>query len=178
MKVKSRVMEADDVSRAVNRISYEISERNGLADTVVLGIYTRGVALGRRIVSKLKEISGKEIPFGILHVVKFRDDLDGKAPDGVDCTEVNFSLKDKNVILVDDVLFTGRTVRSALNAVMAMGRSKKVQLAALIDRGHRELPIKADFVGKNVPTALSDEVRVRLTETDGEDCVVILSQLR
>jgi pyrimidine operon attenuation protein/uracil phosphoribosyltransferase len=176
MEIKAKVMNNDDMARSIKRISFEIAEKNDVNNVAVLGIFTRGVALGRRITEKLEEIVGKEVPFGILDIRRFRDDLDENTQTDEDCTQVHFNLKGKDLILVDDVLFTGRTVRAALNATVALGRPATVQLAALIDRGHRELPIKADYVGKNVPTALTDEVQVRVNEVDEDDSVIVYGE--
>jgi len=171
------VMEADRVSRALTRIAHEIVERNhGVEELALVGIRTRGVPIARRIAQALREISGHEVPTGALDITLYRDDL-MRQPVGpqplVRRTEIPFSIDDKKILLVDDVLYTGRTIRAALDALIDFGRPKSIQLIALVDRGHRELPIKADYVGKNLPTSLTQSVRVHLTETDGRDEVEI-----
>ena len=175
MDVKCTVMTAEDIMRALNRIRYEILEKNPGGNLAIIGIHTRGVLLAKKICEKITE-AGENVQYGVLDVTRFRDDMPAIKGDGKDHTDIKFSLNEKNLIIVDDVLFTGRTVRSALNAIMALGRPNKIQLAVLIDRGHRELPIKADFVGKNVPTARTEEVKVNLIETDGFDSVQILGE--
>lgn len=169
------IMSAEQVRRALNRIAHEILERNGGAGELVLvGIQTRGVPLARRLADLVSVIEGKAIPVGSLDVTLHRDDVHLRALLPMQATDLPVSVTDRRVVLVDDVLFTGRTVRAAMDAVMDLGRPNKVQLAALIDRGHRDLPIRADYVGKNIPSALTEDIRVRLAETDGVDEVVIL----
>lgn len=175
IKDKAVVMDRQAMNRAINRIAHEILERNkGTEDLVLIGIQRRGVPLALRIAQKIKMVEGKAPPVGILDITLYRDDLSllDEHPI-INGTEINFSLHAKKVILVDDVLFTGRTVRSAINAVLDLGRPKIIQLGILIDRGHRELPIRADFVGKNVPTSKSEVINVRLEEVDGIDTVTI-----
>ena len=160
-------------SRALFRISHEIIEKNkGTDDLVLLGILTRGLPMATRIRDNIKKIEGVELPLGSLDITLYRDDLTEivDLPEAK-LTEINFSLKDKNVILCDDVLFTGRTARAAIESILKLGRPKTIQLAVLVDRGHRELPIRADFVGKNIPTSLNELVSVKFEETDGENCV-------
>ncbi|HHW41510.1 MAG TPA: bifunctional pyr operon transcriptional regulator/uracil phosphoribosyltransferase PyrR [Syntrophomonadaceae bacterium] len=172
---KTQILDADGIRRALTRISHEILERNaGTQDLVLIGIRRRGVPLAQRIAAKIKEIEGTSVPLGILDINLYRDDLSrlGYQP-VLRKTEVPFSVTDKKVVLVDDVLYTGRTVRAALDAIMDLGRPKLIQLAVLIDRGHRELPIRADFVGKNVPTSRRETISVLLQEVDGIDKVVI-----
>ncbi len=175
IKDKAIVMDRQAINRAINRIAHEILERNkGTEDLVLIGIQRRGVPLALRIAQKIKMVEGKAPSVGILDITLYRDDLSllDEHPI-INGTEINFSLHAKKVILIDDVLFTGRTVRSAINAVLDLGRPKIIQLGILIDRGHRELPIRADFVGKNVPTSKSEVINVRLEEVDGIDTVTI-----
>jgi len=172
-----QVMDADRISRALTRIAHEILERNrGLDELALVGIRTRGVPLARRIARALKEINGDDVPTGALDITLYRDDL-MRHPVGpqplVRRTEIPFSIDDRKIMLVDDVLYTGRTIRAALDALIDFGRPRVIQLIALVDRGHRELPIKADYVGKNLPTSLKQSVQVRLQEIDGTDEIVI-----
>jgi pyrimidine operon attenuation protein/uracil phosphoribosyltransferase len=172
-----QVMDADRMSRALTRIAHEILERNrGLDELALVGIRTRGVPIARRLARALKEINGDDVPTGALDITLYRDDL-MRHPVGpqplVRRTEIPFSIDDRKIMLVDDVLYTGRTIRAALDALIDFGRPRVIQLIALVDRGHRELPIKADYVGKNVPTSLKQSVRVRLEEIDGTDEIVI-----
>ena len=174
------VMDADRIGRTLARIAHEIVERNkGVEDLALVGVRTRGVPLARRLARALKEITGHEVPTGALDITLYRDDLMrhavGPQPT-VRRTEIQFSIDNRKILLVDDVLYTGRTTRAALDALIDYGRPKGIQLIVLVDRGHRELPIKADYVGKNVPTSGRERVKVRLTETDGEDAVVILDR--
>jgi len=177
-KQKARIMDSDGIRRVITRIAHEIIERNkGTGDLVLIGIRRRGVPLARRLADRIKEIEGSLVPVGVLDITLYRDDLTtmGHQPI-VRQTEVTFSINGKRVVLVDDVLFTGRTIRAALDAIIDLGRPRYIQLAALVDRGHRELPIRADYVGKNVPTSRREEVAVRLTETDEIDEVVIMEK--
>ena len=172
-----QVMDGDRMSRALTRIAHEILERNrGLDDVALVGIRTRGVPLARRLARLLKEINGDDVPTGTLDITLYRDDL-MRNPVGpqplVRRTEIPFSIDDRRILLVDDVLYTGRTIRAALDALIDFGRPRAIQLVALVDRGHRELPIKADYVGKNLPTSLKQSVQVRLQEIDGTDEIVI-----
>jgi pyrimidine operon attenuation protein/uracil phosphoribosyltransferase len=172
-----QVMDADRMSRAMTRIAHEILERNrGLDDLALVGIRTRGVPLARRIARALKEINGDDVPTAALDITLYRDDL-MRHPVGpqplVRRTEIPFSIDDRKILLVDDVLYTGRTIRAALDALIDFGRPRAIQLIVLVDRGHRELPIKADYVGKNLPTSLGQSVQVRLQEIDGVDEIVI-----
>ncbi|RPF21630.1 bifunctional pyr operon transcriptional regulator/uracil phosphoribosyltransferase PyrR [Myceligenerans xiligouense] len=170
------VLEAPDIARALTRIAHEIIERNkGAADVVLLGIPTRGVPLARRLAERLAAIEPTYDAgaVGELDVTMYRDDLRHHPTRAVGATRIPGSVDDRTVVLVDDVLFSGRTIRAALDALNDVGRPRAVQLAALVDRGHRELPIRADFVGKNLPTSRSERVSVHLTETDGEDSVTI-----
>lgn len=169
------VLDAGGIERALARIAHEIVERNqGISHLALIGIRTRGVFLAERLQQKLYEIEKKEIPVGILDITLYRDDLSevGPKPE-IRETNIPFNLRGKVVILVDDVLFTGRTIRAALDALIDFGRPKVIRLAVLVDRGHRELPIKADHVGKNVPTAFQETVIIRLKEADGRDEAVI-----
>jgi pyrimidine operon attenuation protein/uracil phosphoribosyltransferase len=172
-----QVMDADRMSRALTRIAHEILERNrGLDDLALVGIRTRGVPIARRLARALKEINGDEVPTGALDITLYRDDLMRHAVGPqpvVRRTEIPFSIDDRKILLVDDVLYTGRTIRAALDALIDFGRPRAIQLIALVDRGHRELPIKADYVGKNLPTSLRQSVQVRLQEIDGIDEIVI-----
>lgn len=175
LKEKARILDRDGIRRALTRIAHEIIERNkGTEDLVLIGIRRRGVPLARRLAEKIREIEGRLVPVGILDITLYRDDLSSLYPHPVvRQTEVSFPVKGKTVILIDDVLFTGRTIRAALDAIIDLGRPRSIQLAALVDRGHRELPIRADYIGKNVPTSRRELVEVRLDETDGEDEVMI-----
>ena len=169
------VLDARDVSRALTRISHEILERNrGSSDLVLLGIPTRGVHLARRIAAKISEVEGIDVPVGSLDVTMYRDDLRMRPARALLPTEIPPSgIDDRTVVLVDDVLYSGRTIRAALDAMNDIGRPRAVRLAVLVDRGHRDLPIRADFVGKNLPTSTSESVAVRVSEYDGEDSVTI-----
>ncbi|HEY7443367.1 MAG TPA: bifunctional pyr operon transcriptional regulator/uracil phosphoribosyltransferase PyrR [Vicinamibacterales bacterium] len=171
------VMDADRVSRTLTRIAHEIVERNrGVDELALVGIRTRGVTLARRLAQRLVEITGESVPTGALDITLYRDDL-MRSPVGpqpvIRRTEIPFSIDDRKILLVDDVLYTGRTIRAALDALIDFGRPKAIQLVVLVDRGHRELPIKADYVGKNLPTSLKESVQVRLHEADGVDEVVV-----
>ena len=173
---KSLIMDEKAINRALVRISHEIGERNkGFADVILIGIRSRGVPLANRVAKEIKNIDGIEIPVGVLDITLYRDDLSTLAYQPiVHGTEIDFPIDDKILVLVDDVLYTGRTIRAAMDAVIDIGRPQAIQLAALIDRGHRELPIRADFVGKNVPTSKNEIISVFLSETDkGEDRVAI-----
>ena len=174
-KSKKVVMDSEGIKRCLTRIAYEILEKNkGMANLVLMGIRTGGVYLAQRLQKKMSDIERGEIPMGILDVTLYRDDISvsNKKP-RLGETKINFSLDEKIVILVDDVLFTGRTIRAAMDALIDFGRPKMIQLAVLIDRGHRELPIRADFVGKNLPSSLWEAVRVDLIEKNGVDEVFI-----
>jgi pyrimidine operon attenuation protein/uracil phosphoribosyltransferase len=171
------VMDADRMGRSLARIAHEILERNrGVERLALVGIRTRGVPIAKRLARAVQEINGHAIPTGALDITLYRDDLMRHAVGPqplVRRTEIPFSIDDKRILLVDDVLYTGRTIRAALDALIDFGRPKAIQLVVLVDRGHRELPIKADYVGKNLPTSLSQSVQVRLTEIDGRDLVEI-----
>lgn len=173
MVQKAVIMDENQIKRAVARISYEIAERNrGTENLVLIGIMSRGVYIAERIAAKLKELEGYTEKVGVLDITSFRDD-DKNIPDS-DKTDIPFDIKDKSVVLVDDVMFTGRSCRAAIDAVMSRGRPKNIQLAVLVDRGHRELPLRPDYVGKNVPTSRDEAVRVMVREIDGCDMAVIL----
>jgi pyrimidine operon attenuation protein / uracil phosphoribosyltransferase len=171
------IMDADRISRALTRIAHEVVERNrGVENVALVGIRTRGVPLATRLAANLHQIADAEVPVGALDITLYRDDLMRHAVGPqplVRSTEIPFSIDDRRLLLVDDVLYTGRTIRAALDALIDFGRPKAIQLIVLVDRGHRELPIKADYVGKNVPTSSRESVRVRLQETDGQDLVLI-----
>lgn len=177
-KEKARVLFKEDIKRILYRLAHQILEKNqNPQELVLIGIQTRGAYLAQRLQKIIKEIENIEVPLGILDITLYRDDLTtvGEVP-LVKETAINFDLNEKIVILIDDVLFTGRTVRAALDEIMDFGRPKRVQLLVLVDRGHRELPIRADFVGKNIPTAKREHVEVRLEEVDGEEEIVILEK--
>jgi pyrimidine operon attenuation protein/uracil phosphoribosyltransferase len=166
---RATVFEADDLRRAHTRIAHEIVERNhGAANLVLIGLYTRGVAVARRIAEAIADFEGVDVPVGAMDVAFYRDDIALRQVQPLGPTEVPVDVTERTVVLVDDVLFTGRTIRAALDALTELGRPRAVQLAVLVDRGHRELPIRADYVGKNLPTKVAEDVRVRLVETDGE----------
>ncbi|MEV4439710.1 bifunctional pyr operon transcriptional regulator/uracil phosphoribosyltransferase PyrR [Streptomyces sp. NPDC049577] len=169
------VLEAPDIARVLTRIAHEIVERaKGADDVVLLGIPTRGVFLARRLAAKLEEITGRAMPVGSLDITMYRDDLRLRPARTLARTEIpGEGIDGRLVILVDDVLFSGRSVRAALDALNDIGRPRAVQLAVLVDRGHRELPIRADYVGKNLPTSLREAVKVQLTEEDGRDSVLL-----
>ena len=171
-------MEADAIRRALTRISHEIIERNkGTHNLALIGIRTRGVPLAQRIAQKIAEIEQVDLPVGVLDISLYRDDLTSLADQPiVNKTEITFPVARKTIVLVDDVIYTGRTVRAALDGIIDLGRPNAIQLAVLIDRGHRELPIRADFVGKNVPTSRQELIAVCLTEVDGEDGVYIMTK--
>ncbi len=173
MTQKAVIMDDKAMQRAVARISYEVVERNkGVGNLCIVGIMSRGVNLAQRIAKKIEEVEGKQIPLGVLDITLYRDDRE--TPSGYrDRSELPFEVASKKIVLVDDVVYTGRSVRAAIDALMKKGRPENIQLAVLIDRGHRELPIRADFVGKNVPTSSGEQVVVRVKEIDGEDQVAI-----
>ena len=170
---KALILDDKAMSRAINRISYEIIERNkGVEELCIVGILSRGKELADRIAGKILQVEGKSVPVGYLDITPFRDD----GREGGGKTDIPFDIGERKVVLVDDVIYTGRSVRAAIDALMAIGRPRSIQLAVLIDRGHRELPIRADFIGKNVPTSREESVRVSVRERDGEDKVIIAGQ--
>lgn len=175
MKEKSQVLDQEAISRSITRIAHEILEKNkGTKDLCVVGIRNRGVHLARRLAECIKSIDKADIPVGILDITLYRDDLGLAASQPVvHKTEIGFDIENKNIVLVDDVLYTGRTIRAALDALIDLGRPQSIQLAVLIDRGHRELPIRPDYVGKNIPTSHNQIIAVRLAEVDGADEVVV-----
>ncbi len=170
----SEILTPDGISRSMRRISHEILERNAsnLDGLALVGVLTRGVPLARRISLNIRQFEGLDVPVGSLDITLHRDDLHAAEPE-INGSHVPFEVAGRTVVLVDDVLFTGRTARAAMDALLDLGRPAAIRLAILVDRGHRELPIRADYVGKNVPTARGERVRVRLAETDGEDGVII-----
>jgi pyrimidine operon attenuation protein/uracil phosphoribosyltransferase len=176
MKIKAKLIDEVGVARTVTRLAHEILEHNkGCESIVIVGIRTRGDFLARRIAERIKVIEGKEVKIGVLDITLYRDDFRTRlSQPEVKSTNIPFDVFDKHIILVDDVLYTGRTVRAALDALMDFGRPATIQLAVLVDRGHRELPLRADFVGKNIPTSIDEEIQVRIREVDGEDSVLLI----
>jgi pyrimidine operon attenuation protein/uracil phosphoribosyltransferase len=174
-QVKARVMDAEAIDRALVRIAHEILERNkGAEELVLIGIRTRGLPLAQRLGDHLARIETYPVPVGAVDITLYRDDLKQRRSRPVYPTDIPCRLDGKHVVLVDDVLYTGRSIRAAMDALVDFGRPRTIQLAVLIDRGHRELPIRADYIGKNIPTARSEQVNVRLHEVDGENTVIIL----
>jgi len=175
LQEKAIILDDNGIRRALTRIAHEIIEKNkGVDNVVLIGIRRRGVPLAERLAGKIREIEGREVPIGILDITLYRDDLTTITHQPViHKTEIPFAVDNKIIVLVDDVLFTGRTVRAALDAIIDLGRPRAIQLAVLVDRGHRELPIRADYVGKNVPTSRKEIVSVYLAELDKQDKVVI-----
>lgn len=176
LKTRSKILEAEGIKRALTRIAHEVIEQNhGTKNLVVLGIKTRGAFLAQRIAKKIEEIEKVTVPVGALDITLYRDDLTEIAEQPlVHSTEIGFDITNKVIVLVDDVLFTGRTVRCALDELIDFGRPAKIQLAVLVDRGHRELPIRPDYVGKNAPTAKNERVEVRIKESDTSEEVIVL----
>lgn len=176
MDIKAKLVDKPGISRIITRMAHEILERNkGAKNLVLIGMKTRGEFLANRIFNKIKEIENIELPLGFLDVTLYRDDFRTriKQPQ-VSVSNITFDINEKSVIIIDDVLYTGRTVRGALNAIMEFGRPSNIQLCVLVDRGHRELPIKADYIGKNVPTSINESVKVKLQEIDGEDAIFLI----
>lgn len=171
------IVDSMAMKRALTRMTYEIIEKNkGIEDLVIIGIKTRGIYLAKRIAQRLQQLEGATVPVGELDISLYRDDrheIDNHHDPVVNSEKLGLDITDKQVILVDDVLFTGRTVRAALDALMDQGRPQKINVAVLVDRGHRELPIRADFVGKNIPTALDEQIAVEVEEIDGKDAIAI-----
>ena len=174
----NQIINAEEMNRVITRISHEILEKNkGAERLVVIGIRTGGALLAKRFQSQIRSIEGKDIPLGLLDITLYRDDLTEIGPQpNVGETEIDFNVDGKKIVLVDDVLFTGRTIRCALDALIDFGRPEIIQLAVLVDRGHRELPIKPDYVGKNIPTAKNERVIVKFKEQDGEDAVCVAAK--
>ena len=177
-RLKSRLMDEDMMNRALRRLSYEIVEKNkGTEDIILVGIFRRGVGMANRLADEIKRIEGRSVPVGVLDVTYYRDDLSHiNIPITKGVTDIPYDINRKNVILVDDVISTGRTVRAAIDGLFRLGRPKRIQLAVMIDRGLRELPLRADFVGKNIPTSHSEAVSVKFAEYDGENAVDILEK--
>jgi len=174
-RTKATVMDGEAISRAITRIAHEILETNkGAGNLAFVGIVTRGATLAETLASKVGGIEGAEVPVGTLDISFYRDDLATRLSPEVHRTDIPFDVEGRDVVLVDDVLFTGRTIRSAMDALMDYGRPRSIQLAVLVDRGHRELPIRADYVGKNVPSSAKERVKVYFESTDGRDAVEIL----
>lgn len=177
MDIKAKVIDEEGLNRTLTRLAHEILERNkGSKNLVLIGMRTRGEFIGERIRDKIRAIDNSDPNFGVLDITLYRDDFRKrlKQPE-ISVTNITFDLNDRDIILIDDVLYTGRTVRAALDALMDLGRPNSIQLCVLVDRGHRELPIRADFIGKNIPTSINEEVRVRIKETDGEDAVYLVN---
>jgi pyrimidine operon attenuation protein/uracil phosphoribosyltransferase len=174
-KIKATILTARDIERVIIRLAHEILEKNrGTENLVLVGLRTRGAHIAQRISDKMKEIEGLEIPTGFLDATFYRDDFRTRLKQpSVEVSSIPFAIDDKNVVLIDDVLYTGRTVRAALDALMDYGRPACIYLVVLVDRGHRELPIKADIVGKNIPTSVGEEIKVHLVEADNEDAVYL-----
>ncbi|MFH1010795.1 MAG: bifunctional pyr operon transcriptional regulator/uracil phosphoribosyltransferase PyrR [bacterium] len=175
-KLKSVLVDAQGFDRTLTRLAHEIVERNrGAENLVIVGMQTRGVFLAKRLAKKIELAEGRAVPLGTLDVTLYRDDFRTRLKHPkVQVTEIPFDIYDMNLILVDDVLYTGRTARAALDALMDFGRPRRIQLAVLVDRGHREMPLRPDFIGKNIPTSINEEVRVRMQEIDGEDAVLLV----
>jgi pyrimidine operon attenuation protein/uracil phosphoribosyltransferase len=177
-KEKALILDKTGIERALTRVAHEILEKNrGAKDLVLVGIQRGGVHLAKRLAAKIREIEKVEVPVGSLDITMYRDDLATRTSQPVpQATDISFDIKDKIMVLVDDVIFTGRTIRAALNSIMDYGRPKRIQLAVLVDRGHRELPIRADYVGKNLPTSAKENVEVMLAEDGVDEKVVILGE--
>lgn len=172
-KVKAEILDENAVARAITRISFEIIERNkGTDDLCLVGLFSRGAVLAQRIAAKIAENEGSKVPTGLLDITPFRDDERRGGAD--DASRIDFDITDKRVVIIDDVIYTGRTARAAIDGLLSRGRPTLIQLAALIDRGHRELPIRADYIGKNLPTSRGEKVKVMVRELDGCDKVVIV----
>src|SRR3990172_11999446 len=175
MTKTTEILDAAGVRRALTRIAHEIIERNrGVENIGLVGIRTRGVHLAERLAKKIKGIEGIDVPVGRLDITFYRDDIAVNPQPQVEATDIPFDVTEKDIVLCDDVLFTGRTIRAAMDALIDYGRPRTIQLAIMVDRGHRELPIRADFVGKNVPTSTKETVKVNLSETDGYDAVEMI----
>ena len=174
--IEKRIQNPVQIERALTRISHEIVERNGgVANLVLVGMHSRGVPLAHRISSAIERFEGVKVPVGKLDIGMYRDDISEKGSPVMKPTDIPSDINDKTVVIIDDVLYTGRSIRAAMDAISDFGRPSQMQLGVLVDRGHRELPIRADYVGKNVPTSREEDVQVRLQEIDGEDAIVITS---
>ena len=174
--IEKRIQNPVQIERALTRISHEILERNGgVANLVLVGMHSRGVPLAHRISSAIERFEGVKVPVGKLDIGMYRDDISEKGSPVMKPTDIPSDINDKTVVIIDDVLYTGRSIRAAMDAISDFGRPSQMQLGVLVDRGHRELPIRADYVGKNVPTSREEDVQVRLQEIDGEDAIVITS---
>ena len=175
-RVKTQILSSNDFHRTIARLAHEIIERNnGLDNVAVVGMRTRGVPVAQLIVKKLEEIENVKVPIGVLDVTLYRDDYRTRLKQPVvQVTDIPFSIDDKDIVLVDDVLYTGRTVRAALDALIDFGRPATIQLAIMVDRGHRELPVKADFIGRNIPTQTGEEIRVHVKKIDEDDGVFLV----
>ena len=178
MRIKAQIMKSEDIDRTLTRLAHQIIEKNdGTENLCLVGIHTRGIPLAQRLSEKIARIEGSSVPVGSLDITLYRDDLSKIDYDPVvSRTDIPFEIEEKTVVLVDDVIFTGRTVRAAMEALMKRGRPARIQLCELIDRGHAELPVKADYVGKNIPTSLNEVIAVNLKETDDSENVLILEK--
>lgn len=177
MEIKAKIIDEAGMQRTITRLAHEILEKNrGAKNLVLIGMRTRGEFLARRIWKKMAEIDGSEPNIGVLDVTLYRDDFRTrlKQPE-VSVTNITFDINDKNIVIIDDVLYTGRTIRAALDALMDLGRPAAIRLCVLVDRGHREMPVAADFVGKNIPTSFDEEIKVKMSEVDDEDAVYLMS---
>ncbi|MEI7641053.1 MAG: bifunctional pyr operon transcriptional regulator/uracil phosphoribosyltransferase PyrR [bacterium] len=173
-KIKTELLDKDAINRAITRIGHEIIEKNkGASNIIIIGIRSRGDILAKRIAQKIAEIEKIKVPIGALDITLYRDDYDLNSKIQIKATEIPFAIDDKDIVLVDDVLFTGRTIRAAMDALIDFGRPRSIQLAVLIDRGHRQLPIQANYVGKNVPTSLSEGIVVQMSEKEADDKVML-----
>ena len=175
-KVKAKIIDETGLKRTIIRLAHEILERNrGTEKLVIVGIRTRGAFVAERIINQIKRIEGNQTPLGIQDITMYRDDFRQRLKQQiVQQTDLPFDIDEKNIVLVDDALYTGRTTRAALDALMSFGRPERIQLAVLVDRGHREVPIKPDYVGKNIPTSFGEEIQVKMKEVDDEDCVLLV----
>ena len=174
MKIKGQLMDAEDMRNTFRRMAHQIVEQDGAEDLVLIGIRTRGVTVAKRLKACIDAVEGTDLPLGVFDITLYRDDLEDLASEVCFAgSEVNFAVDGKTVVLCDDVIYTGRTVRAAISEVMQLGRPRSIQFLVLIDRGHRELPFHADYTGKNVPTSRREGIAVRFMETDGEDAVYI-----
>ena len=176
IKIKAKIIDENGLKRTIVRLAHEIIEKNkGTERLVIVGIRTRGAYLAERIIKEIEKIEGVILPLGNLDITMYRDDFRQRLKQPViQQTDIPFNIDEKNIVLIDDVLYTGRTTRAALDALMSFGRPAQIQLAVLVDRGHRELPIKPDYVGKNIPTSIGEEIQVKMKEVDDEDCVLLV----